>query len=148
MNDKVKTVYIAGPITGDPKYKSKFSAAADMLMKLRYAVVNPVKMCWDIRWNPRYEVLAECFKAVAGVDRLALLPGWENSKGAKAELYVFKNTHDGNAYVIIMDKDCKRIDVTNLVSYLDVDSIYEEDEDIKRAIHHAKNICKLELNPR
>ena len=103
MNDKVKTVYIAGPITGDPKYKSKFSAAADLLMQDGYAVINPVKAFWHKRHELRHELLYRCFKLVANVDCLFLLPEWEESEGANAELQVFIDTHCNNADVLISD---------------------------------------------
>ena len=156
MRNKVKTVYIAGPITGDPKYRGKFSAAADMLMQRGYAVVNPVKMCWNIRWNPRYEVLAECFRAAARVNALALLSGWENSKGAKAELEVFQRSHSYSDDILFVSPDGKSI--TNKIEAddyrffshfygIDYHSSCEEDEDVKRAIHQAQDDYKLKLNP-
>ena len=157
MSNKVKTVYIAGPITGDPKYRGKFSAAADMLMQRGYAVVNPVKMCWPIRWNPRYEVLAKCFGAVAGVECLALLPGWGDSKGANAEIEVFLRTHKTDDLVFLLDDDgyMEKVTVDDMFNALTrfdrqgvAELVCEEDEDVKRAIWLAKDKYNIEFNPR
>lgn len=147
MSDKIKTVYIAGPISSDPRHRSKFTAAADLLMKRRCAVINPVKMCWDIRWNPRYEVLAMCFAAVAGVDCLALLPNWEISPGTIAELGIFQNTHADDAEVMLISGDCKSIDGFKKAG--DFDKInYKDILDAERAADCAKIRYGLELNPR
>lgn len=102
MSSKVKTVYIAGPITGDPGYKKKFQAAENSLFRDGYAVMNPVKMFgWYADEGTEYdEILEMCLEHVEGADVLALLPGWESSPGAKAELAKFQESKQPNDSII------------------------------------------------
>lgn len=101
-------VYLAGPMTGIPYFNfPAFRAAAEKLRAEGHEVFNPVEAdiarhngvdvsignhTGDARMLREHhsfslrEALAEdvayiCLKA----DAIALLPGWENSKGARAE---------------------------------------------------------------
>ena len=84
MNEnKVKTVYLAGKITGDPKYRSKFRAAAQMLELSGFAVVNPATLppsgfeyAAYIRMSAA--MLVEC-------EAVCFLNDWEDSAGARDE---------------------------------------------------------------
>jgi predicted outer membrane lipoprotein len=84
----MQRVYLSGPITGLPDgNRDAFMSAARRLRFEGYAVINPVEMAgfsaldWkdymrqDLRW------LADC-------DVIAMLPGWEKSRGARCELSV------------------------------------------------------------
>lgn len=87
------TLYVAGPMTGieDFNYPA-FNAAAKMLAGFGYDVLNPVDaedknptpgqpQDWD--WYMRHAL-----RMVLDADGLALLPGWEKSKGATLEVQV------------------------------------------------------------
>lgn len=86
------TLYVAGPMTGIPDFNyPAFNAAAAMLAGFGYTVLNPVDaeqhndtgapQAWD--WYMRHAL-----RMVLDADAIALLPGWENSKGASVEVHV------------------------------------------------------------
>lgn len=101
-------LYLAGPMSGYPQFNyPAFYAAADMLRAQGYEVVSPAEMdskelqalalkstngtFKDIEganetWG---DMLARDVKLVADVvDGVCLLPGWENSRGARLEAFV------------------------------------------------------------
>ena len=86
-------LYVAGPMTGLPEFNyPAFRAAAEELRTLGYDVLNPVDaedhnptpgtpQAWD--WYMRHAL-----RMVLDSDGIALLPGWENSRGATLEVHV------------------------------------------------------------
>lgn len=85
------TLYIAGPMRGVPDFN--FPAFAEAAAKLRaagYGVVSPHELhsgALNLPWSEymRRDIAILCSGAVGGV---ALLPGWEDSQGAKLEVAV------------------------------------------------------------
>jgi hypothetical protein len=101
-------LYIAGPMSGIPQFNyPAFYAAAKAARKMGWSVFSPAEMddpemqqkalqsqagrwcdlegCGET-WG---DVLAKDVKLVSDViDSLALLPGWENSRGARLEAFV------------------------------------------------------------
>jgi hypothetical protein len=83
-------VYLSGPMTGIPAFNfPAFHRAAASLHASGYEVVNPAEMdeadatpmTWEQYLRRDIRVLLDC-------EAIALLPGWENSRGAKLEAHV------------------------------------------------------------
>ncbi len=81
-------IYIAGPMTGLPNLNfPAFIEAAAHLRRKGYEVVSPAEL--DLGPNPSWETcLKACLREVVTCDLVALLPAWENSRGARLEHHV------------------------------------------------------------
>lgn len=82
-------IYVAGPITGVPlKNRPAFTAAAQALRAEGHEVVNPLEIdprhederTWADHMRIDIPQLLQC-------EAIALLPGWEHSRGARLEAY-------------------------------------------------------------
>ena len=86
-------LYIAGPMTGIAEFNyPAFRAAETQLRALGYNTLNPVDaeehnptpgipQSWD--WYMRHAL-----RMVLDADAIALLPGWQDSRGARLETHV------------------------------------------------------------
>ncbi len=82
-------IYLAGPMTGIDDYNQKaFNAAEKHLSALGSTVLNPARITPTV--NPELithaQYLTICFTMIDICDAICLLPGWEDSIGAKREL--------------------------------------------------------------
>lgn len=82
MQEK-RTLYLAGKITGDPYYFTKFYNAQKKLEEGGFIVVNPALLpaegfTWEAYMRMSGAMLAECAE-------VCFLPDWKESKGAKYE---------------------------------------------------------------
>ena len=81
----VKTLYIAGPMSGYPNFNyPAFHAAENMLIENGYAVLSPapekvIPDTWD-------NYLRASIRQVLDASGVACLPGWEMSPGARLEV--------------------------------------------------------------
>lgn len=92
--------YVGGKMTGVPEYNfPAFFAASKFMEEQGYEAINPAKM--DLHYGYTLEKLENLtptefqeflkgamkrdLDAIQGCDALVLLPGWESSKGARAE---------------------------------------------------------------
>lgn len=84
----MKRVYISGPMTGLPEANfPAFHAAAKALRDAGIDAVNPAEInaTTDGRWE---DYMREDIKALCDCDGIALLPGWERSRGAHLEVHI------------------------------------------------------------
>lgn len=99
-----RKIYLSGPMSGIPRseYRRKFREAERILRRHGYGVINPCRV-WVCRWPWIYRAM-ECVLgkrlAYAAVlcydllllmtraDGIAMLPGWQASRGAQIENYV------------------------------------------------------------
>ena len=99
-----RRIYISGPMTGiEPReYRRRFREAETILRRHGYGCINPCRV-----WPCRFPWLYRLMNALLGkrlayavilaydlillmtrADGIAMLPGWEQSRGAQIENYV------------------------------------------------------------
>ena len=81
MEKKIK-IYIAGRITGDPNYKTKFKEAEKECEELGFAVLNPAKLPQGMESSDYMRI---CFAMLDVADVVMFLPDWKESPGARLE---------------------------------------------------------------
>jgi Domain of unknown function (DUF4406) len=94
-------VYISGPMSGLPDLNfPAFNAAAQQLRGLGIDAVNPAEINPDsgMAWA---DCMRADIKALCDCDALALLPGWEASRGAHLELHL---AHRLEMKVVFLDR--------------------------------------------
>ena len=107
MRKKRRLVYLSGPMSGLPRseYRRKFREAERILHRHGYGVINPCNV-WACRFPWIYKAMEFCLghsKAYALIlaydlillmtraDGIAMLPGWQASRGAQIENYVARH---------------------------------------------------------
>jgi len=77
-------LYLCGPMTGLPDHNfPAFNAAAKALRGAGYEVVNPAEL--NSLSDPWQQCMKKDIIALMECDGLALMPGWEASRGASLE---------------------------------------------------------------
>jgi hypothetical protein len=84
-------IYLAGPMSGRPHYNyPAFMKAAHLLRRSGYDVFNPAESTLGLG-KDKTEYLREDFEWIINeAEGMALLPEWETSEGALAEVYIAK----------------------------------------------------------
>ena len=85
-------LYVAGPMTGYPEWNAPaFTAARDQLQAAGYTVTIPLEIVpvdSPAAIPPWEECLRRDLKVLLDCDGVAVLSGWDQSRGASLEVYV------------------------------------------------------------
>jgi hypothetical protein len=94
----MKTIYLAGPISGRPydEYQAHFSRIRTELLRraslneVEIEVINPVTECEPVlgRDAPWHQYMRAAMSLLLASDGIALLQGWKHSKGTLLELEI------------------------------------------------------------
>lgn len=102
-----RRIYLSGGMSGIPRneYQRKFREAERILHRHGYGVINPCRV-WACRWSWIYRAMewalgkrwayaaVLCYDLIllmTRADGIAMLPGWEQSRGAQIENYVARH---------------------------------------------------------
>jgi len=86
MVARPRRIYVSGPMTGLPNHNfPAFHAAAARLREAGWEVINPAENFGGRTDLPRETYLRADVILVAQCEAMALLPGWQESRGAKLE---------------------------------------------------------------
>ncbi len=102
-----RRIYLSGGMSGIPRseYRRKFREAEKIMRKHGYRVINPCNV-WACRWPWIYRAMEwamgkrlayavvlcyDLLLLMTRADGIAMLPGWEQSRGAQIENYVARH---------------------------------------------------------
>lgn len=84
-------LYVAGPMTGLPEFNfPAFFEAESMLTAAGFSVLNPARHGAGEPGMEWADYMRRDIPDVLAVDGIALLPGWELSRGACLEVHIAK----------------------------------------------------------
>lgn len=88
-------IYISGPITGQKDYIQRFEKAEKRIDKVTYGdiIINPAYILSVLPEGTPHEIyMGVALKLLELADTIALLDGWEESRGCKEEVrYALKH---------------------------------------------------------
>ena len=102
-----RRIYLSGPMSGLPRseYRRKFREAERILHRHGYGVINPCRV-WACRWPWIYRAMEwvlgkrlayavvlcyDLLLLMTRADGIAMLHGWQASRGAQIENYVARH---------------------------------------------------------
>lgn len=80
--EKKKVIYIAGPITGVPRYYEAFEAMEEEISGMGCIPLSPSRLPEGISNEKAMQI---CLAMINAADAVIFLDGWENSNGARIE---------------------------------------------------------------
>jgi hypothetical protein len=79
-------MYLSGPMTGLPNYNHElFNRVAQEFRQVGFSVCSPAEFFDGDITKERKEYMREAVKYMLEADTIVLLPGWQESKGARLE---------------------------------------------------------------
>ncbi len=78
----MKKVYIAGKITGEPRYKEYFAKGCEIARDRNVIPINPAELPEGMK---PADYMAICLPMLLTADEVWLLPNWMHSQGACIE---------------------------------------------------------------
>ena len=107
MSKPKRKVYLSGPMSGLERadYVRRFREAERILRRHGYGCINPCRV-WACRWPWIYRAMEwvlgkrlayavvlcyDLLLLMTRADGIAMLPGWEQSRGARIENYVARH---------------------------------------------------------
>lgn len=101
-NKPILKVYLAGPISADPKkLRHRFNVIAHYLKKMNIAVLNPASLPMGLDESEYMDI---CCAMIRSCEKVIMLKGWEESEGATAEYYLAKKL----GKPILLEKNIKQ----------------------------------------
>lgn len=81
-------IYLSGPMTGIPEFNHPaFNATTSALREKGFDVINPAEVNPDLSMSWE-NCIRKDIKALLDCDAIALMPGWESSRGVHLELHI------------------------------------------------------------
>ena len=85
-------LYVAGPMTGLPEFNyPAFFSAADALRRAAFDPINPARTAGREGCRSWLDYMRAGLRDVADCDGVAVLPGWQDSRGAALEVHVARS---------------------------------------------------------
>lgn len=85
--DKIRTVYLSGPITNDPNYFEKFREAEEDFLNKGFDVFNPTNIPKSLDYEDQMDI---CLKVLEKCDAVFMMAEWRESNGARREYQLAK----------------------------------------------------------
>lgn len=79
------TIYISGPITGNPDFREQFEDAAAVIAERGLSYINPAALGEVMPGMTWGDYMAVCWLIIQKADAIVFLPGSNISKGSRLE---------------------------------------------------------------